>query len=93
MNALIKGVIRQFVPEIKDNAAPVTAELLLGILSKHKDSLREGEERADIVIENVRGRIVVYICAMTPDNRITRFLAKYELPELVEMLLSNIDKI
>ncbi len=93
MSSLLKSVIRQFLPDIREKAAPVIQEALIEVLSQHKDALREGEERADIIIENVRGRIVVYICAMTPDNRITRFLHKYELPELVELLLSNIDKI
>jgi len=93
MNAVVKTLIKQFLPEIKDKAAPVTEELLLDVLNGKNEELRSDEERADIVIENARGHVVVYICAMTRDNRITRVLMKYELPELVELLLSNLDKI
>ena len=93
MNALFKGLVKQFLPEIREKAAPAIEEALLGILADQSNDLMDDEERADIMNENVRGSVIVYICALTRDNKVTRFLKKYELPELVELLLSNLDKI
>ncbi len=93
MNQFVKGIIKQFLPEIREKAAPVTEELLLSVIDGYNEQLKGGEERVSIIIDDVRRHIIVYICAMTPDNRVKRVIRKIELPELMEMLLSNVDKI
>lgn len=93
MNPIFKSLIKQFLPDIREKAAPVIDELLMKLLESYQCMLEDDEDRADIVIECSRNHIVVYVCAMTRDNRIGHMLKKYELPELVELLLSNLDKI
>lgn len=91
--SLVKTMIKQFLPEIKEKAAPVTEELLISVLDGYNSQLQEGEEKTSIIIENRRGCVLVHVCAMRKDNTVSRKLKRYELPELVELLMSNIDKI
>lgn len=94
MGALDKMAIKAFIPVIKEKFVPTMEDLLQSVMDGCRDKLLEGEDRADIVIEKTAaGRAIVYICAMTPDNFIRRIIRKIELPELVDLLLSNLDKI
>lgn len=93
MNVLLKKMLVQFVPELKQEAAPAIDRSLKDLLSKYDKQLQEGESCSDILIERDGENIYVHICSMSEDNKVIRVLERWESSALLELLLNSIDKI
>lgn len=79
------GLVKQFIPDIKDKAAPLIENILADVIRKSEDELRINESYVCLNIVQRQSKIYVCVCTMSEDNQWQRTLEQYNLEQLISI--------
>lgn len=87
--AILK-LVRQFVPDIRDKAAPLVEQFLSDIIEDNEKDLQLGECYAAIEFIKLNGCVYVRVVMMSDQNQVVRVVDIKKVDGLVNMLIDKL---
>ena len=81
------GLVKQFVPDIRDKAAPLVEQFITGIINDAEKDLRLGESYVSIDFFKAYGSVYVRIVTMSDKDQIVRVVDIKKVDSLVNELI------